>query len=83
MLDTNNSYSHYPLPNPAQLCICLLGRGITTRIDRQINDTSLSLRGQRSRVLGERLHLDGASVVHFIEVTCWFSCSPTLLRLLR
>jgi hypothetical protein len=32
-----------------------------------MDDASLSLRGQRSRVLGERLHWDGASVVHFIE----------------
>ena len=55
--------------NMAPLCICLPGGGTTTRIDRQIDDTSLSLRGQLSRVLGERLHLDGASVVHFIKVT--------------
>ena len=39
--------------------------------------------GDNGQVLGERLHLDGASVVHFIEVTCWLSCSLTLLRLLR
>ncbi|KAJ9481526.1 hypothetical protein VN97_g11945 [Penicillium thymicola] len=53
--------------NVAPLCICLPTRGETTRIDRHIDDASLSLRGQRSRVLGERLHWDVASVVHFIE----------------
>lgn len=40
------------------------------RIDRHVNNASLSLRGQRSRVLGERLRWDMASVVHFIEVSC-------------
>ncbi|KAJ5163132.1 uncharacterized protein N7500_004962 [Penicillium coprophilum] len=59
--------------NVALLCICLLGRGATTRIDRQIDDTSLLLMVQRSRVPGERLHLDRASVVHFIKLLSHFA----------
>ncbi|KAJ5405280.1 hypothetical protein N7465_006564 [Penicillium sp. CMV-2018d] len=47
----------------ALLYICVLIRGKTTRIDRHIDNTSLSLRGQQSRVLGKRL------VVHFIGIT--------------
>ena len=50
------------------LCIYLLARGETTG-STAILRTPAIVKGKRSRVLGERLHLDGASVVHFIEAS--------------
>ncbi|KUM66698.1 hypothetical protein ACN42_g394 [Penicillium freii] len=65
------------------LCICLLTRGETTRIDRHIDNASLLLRGQRSRVLGEQLHWDMASVMHFIEVTLSERVHPAYVMITR